>query len=199
MTPQGRPTMTNDATISRGLPAALAPASMAIAVLLAQPAFAAINADPFAGMAPVGHSELGELRGGMMIDGLPVNFAVVVSTTVQSAIQPPIGLQTVLTIGANGGVASSTSSSTGNSIGTIATNSNGLSLSMNNGSTEILQNIMHDQVQTLISNAANGMSISHSTAINVTIPGYINANNLYSSHQQAARIGVDSALSGIGR
>ncbi|MGE5502832.1 MAG: hypothetical protein ACM31L_00270, partial [Actinomycetota bacterium] len=52
-------------------------AAVVLAMPLA-PAFAHVaEPDPFAGLEPVARSEMGELRGGMMVAGIQVDFAVV--------------------------------------------------------------------------------------------------------------------------
>jgi hypothetical protein len=186
--------MTSNGTISRTCAAAT------MVVLMAGPAIATptfLGADAFAGLEPVCRAELGDLRGGMMIGGIPVNFAVVVRTTVENSLQSAMGLQTTLTIGANGGIATSNTSSIG--LPSVTTSGDGLLLSLGNGATNILQRISQDQVQTLVGNAAKDLTITHSTAIDVTVPGLLNTSHAFSSHQQVARMGVDSALAGLGR
>ncbi|MEW5728002.1 MAG: hypothetical protein AB1918_09270, partial [Pseudomonadota bacterium] len=59
------------------------PAALVAALAMPAAAFAAMPADdPFAGLETVARAELGDMRGGMMINGIPVNFAVIIQTTV---------------------------------------------------------------------------------------------------------------------
>ncbi len=183
--------MTSDGTTLRAVPA-LAVASALL--FLARPAAARVAEDPFGGMRPMDHADLGTLRGGMMIGGIPVDFAITVTTTVQGATQTPVGLQTTLAINNVGGIGSATTTTLGLP---QAMAGNGISLALG-GSTNLIQQVTRNQIQTLISNAANNMSVSHSTDITVTLPKFLSANQLYTSRMGVANLGFQAAMAGLG-
>lgn len=169
-----------------------------LGTVLAGPAFATVAPDdPFAGLTPVGRSDLGDMRGGMMVGGISADFAVVVATTAQGATGAPAGLQTTLAINDAGGIAGSRTTTTGSA--PVMADAQGLMLSLAGGATGVIQQVLNNQVQTLITNAANGISISHSTTIDVTLPGFQAATRTYGSQLRAAHMGWDSAVAGLGR
>jgi len=195
--------MTTDATNCRRFPlrAAMMLAPVALAsVMLAPAAAATIEADPFNGQIPVSYGELRDLRGGMTIGGLSVDFAVVVSTTAQAAGQSPIGLQTTLAINNAGGLGAVSTAPIGAAaqVAAAATAGGGVSVTLANNATQIIQQVTHDQVLTLIGNAANGMTITQHTDMNVTLPGFLTLNRQYNVQTQVANQVMSSAMFGLG-
>lgn len=177
---------------------ALLLAAAAITPLPLSPAWAAMPADdPFAGLETIGRSELGELRGGMMVGGIEVNFAVVIRTTVTDA-SGPLGLQTTLTVGDAGQLAQAITTAVGAG-GTLTPGANGVGVTMQGDGTSITHKVIQDQIQSLIANSASGRTITQTTDVNVTAPGFnaISQNHVTQSH--VARIGYDSAMVGLGR
>lgn len=158
----------------RTMPAVLAGA----ALLMAAPG-ASAGGDPFAGRAAVAAGDLASQRGGMMIGDIPVDFAVVVKTTVSDATDRPTVLETTLNPAA-GPVAATVTAALGQA-------------------TQVVQQISPGQLQTLVSNAANGVSIDHSTTINARLPTIRQASQQFAARLQAAGLAVDAALSGLRR
>lgn len=178
----------------RGLALAAWLAAMAPAAALA----AMADYDPFAAMEPLGRSALGELRGGMMIGGIPVDFAVVIRTTVEGAMAP-MALQTVLKVDDAGGIGSTTTSATGGGTAMTGAETDGFSMSYGNGATSILHQVIKDQVQAMITNAQDNVSISHATSVDVTMPGFTQLSQNHASQAQVSRLGYEAAVVGLGR
>lgn len=153
--------------------------------------------DPFAGLAPLEQTELADHRGGMVINGIPMDFAVVVRTTVEGAVSR--GLQTLLTVNDRGGLASATTTPIGDTTGaTLApTATGGTSLSLPTGTT-ILHQVQADQIQTLIANTKSDVSLNHRTDINVDLPGFQSLSQTWYGNNRAAQMGIDAAFSGLG-
>lgn len=177
----------------------LVASALAAAAWLPAPALAAMpESDPFASLAAVDSATLGQSRGGMMIGGIPVDFAVVIRTTVEGAVAQ--GLQTVLAVNDQGGVASATTTPVGDG-GTAAVASNGsggVTMSLPGGTT-ILHQVIHDQVQTLIANTRSDVTLNHHTEVNVDMPGFTQMTQTYQAHNLAGLMGRDASLSGLGR
>lgn len=174
----------------------LAATLLAVALPLG-PALARIaDADPFAGLDPVGRSEMGELRGGMMVGGIQVDFAVVVRTTVQGA-GGPMGLQTTLTLNDAGGLASAITTAVGGAV--LQQAANGLAMVLQGSGTSISHQVLGDSLATAIANRAGGVTISQSTDLNVTMPGFLATSRSYFAHSYVAKSGVDAAIVGLGR
>ncbi len=182
------------AALCRGLTAATAAGF--ILLLAAHPASAALaGEDPFAAFEPVSHEVMKQARGGMMIGGMTIDFAVVVGTTAQTATGQLAGLTTTLAINNAGGVGSAVTTASG---GPATLTTTGARMSLDNDATSIMQQVINNQVQTLISNMANGITLSHTTTIDVTLPNFVHTNSVYSSQISAAQIGMEAALHGIG-
>jgi hypothetical protein len=154
--------------------------------------------DPFAGLAPLDHAELAEHRGGMMINGIPMDFAVVVRTTVEGAVAQ--GLQTLLRVNDQGGLASATTTPIGDTGGASVkpTANGGMVLSLPTG-TSILHQVQAEQVQTLIANTKSNVNLNHRTEINVDLPGFNALTQTWYGNSRAAQMGIDAAIGGIGR
>lgn len=155
-------------------------------------------ADPFAGLAPLDHAELADRRGGMMINGIPMDFAVVVRTTVEGAVSQ--GLQTLLTVNDRGGLASATTTAIGDSNGaTLTPTANGgMALSMPSGTT-ILHQVQADQIQALIANTKSDVSLNHRTEVNIDLHGFNTLTQTWYGTNRAAQMGIDAAFGSIGR
>lgn len=178
----------------------MAVAVLATALWLPTQALAAMpDSDPFAQFDALDRAELGGARGGMMIGGIPVDFAVVIRTTVEGAVAQ--GLQTTLAVNDQGGVASATTTPIGDSSGgaTVASNgSGGVTMSLAGGTT-ILHQVIQDQVQTLIANTRSDVTLNHHTEVNVDMPGFTQMSQSYQAHSLAGLLGRDAALNGLGR
>lgn len=153
--------------------------------------------DPFAGLAPLDRAELADHRGGMMINGIPMDFAVVIRTTVEGAVAQ--GLQTLLTVNDRGGLASATTTAIGDtSTATLTPTANGgMSLNLPSGTT-ILHQIQADQIQTLIANTKSDVSLNHRTEVNVDLPGFSALSQTWYGTNRAAQMGIDAAFGGLG-
>lgn len=169
----------------------------ALALVFASPAQAAQD-DPFAGLEPLGHAELGDSRGGMMINGIPINFAVMIRTTVEGAVAQ--GLETMLTVNDQGGLASAVTTAIGTATGaTVTTNaSGGMTLSLPTG-TRIIHEVLADQITTLIANTKNDVALNQRTEVNVDLPGFHALSQSWYGNNRAAQMGMDAAMSGLGR
>lgn len=153
--------------------------------------------DPFAGLAPLDHTELADHRGGMMINGIPMDFAVIIRTTVEGAVAQ--GLQTMLTVNDRGGLGSATTTAIGdNSSATLTSTANGgMSLNLPTGTT-ILHQVQADQIQALIANTKSDVSLNHRTEVNVDLPGFSALSQTWYGSNRAAQLGIDAAFSGLG-
>lgn len=178
----------------------LLPTALLTAALCAPGAARANVDDPFAGLEPVGRAELGELRGGMNIGGIEVNFAVVVRTMVEGSASP-MGLETTLSVddfGRLGGAATRL-------VGGIASDyfvghgEGGMQLSLDGGATTILHHILRNQLEAVVSNRMDNRNILNSTDVNVTMPGFSALSQAYFAQALTARMGRDSAMGSIGR
>lgn len=165
----------------RTVPAVLA----GLAVLVGTPRAIAAE-DPFAGFAAVGAGELADQRGGMMIGGIAIDFAVVVRTAISDAAHRQLALETTLLPTASAPVPAPmpAAQTTVAALGVA---------------TRVVQQVSADQLQTLISNAANGVSVSQSTTIDATLPTLRHAGQQFTSHWRAAGLGADAALAGLRR
>lgn len=163
-----------------------------VASLAPSLAEAAISADdPFAGLASIGTSELGTLRGGMMIAGIPVDFAVTIRTAVGTAMNSA-GLQTTLTVN-DQGLMTSNSTVTGHPNAVTAT-PDSVAMDLAGGATHVLQQVNQGQVQTLISNTADNVVISHSTQVDVHMPGFLALQQNWVAGAHAGRMGAEAAM-----
>lgn len=152
--------------------------------------------DPFAGLAPLEHAELADHRGGMMINGIPMDFAVTIRTTVQGAVAQ--GLQTVLAVNDRGGLASATTTPIGDtSGGTLTPTTNG-GLSLALPSTTIIHDIGAGQIRTLLANRQSDVSLNQRTEVNVDLPGFNALTQTWYGTNRAAQMGIDAAFSGLG-
>lgn len=156
------------------------------------------HADLFGSLEPLNHSELGEARGGMMINGIPINFAVVIRTTVEGAVTQ--GLQTLLTVNDQGGVGSATTTPIGTPAPgtTVTPTAGGMEMNLGSGTT-LLQEIAAGQVKSFIANTMNGAKLNQHTDVNVELPGFQSMAQTWYGNSRAAQMGIDAALSGLGR
>ncbi|MBI5164767.1 MAG: hypothetical protein HY985_12800 [Magnetospirillum sp.] len=172
----------------RQVPLRLAAAAIMLAPGLAAAAVA--GDDPFAALTPLGHEELGSLRGGMMIGGIPVDFAVVIRTTVTGAMAP-MGLQTVLSVANDGSVGASSTIPIG--VG------DAVSMTLSGDGTSIIHRVAADHMEAIIANTRSDVSINHSTEFNVTMPGFQAMSQSHVANSHVARMGYESSLVGLGR
>lgn len=156
------------------------------------------TADPFAGLAPLDQAELADHRGGMMINGIPMDFAVVVRTTVEGAVAR--GLQTLLTVNERGGLASATTTPIGDTSGATltATEAGGMALRLPTG-TRIIHDVQSGHIKSLIANTQSDVTLNHRTDINVDLPGIYQLSQTWYGNSRSAQMGIDAALSGLGR
>jgi hypothetical protein len=177
---------------------ALLLAVAATTALSPSPARAAMIADdPFAGLHAIESAELGDLRGGMLVGGIEVNFAVVIRTTVSGA-GGPLGLETTLTVGNAGQLAQAITTAVGAG-GVVAPGTNGVGMTLQGGGTSITHKVVQDQIQSLIANSASNRTVTQTTDVNVTVPDFNVMSQTRFSHTHAARVGYDSAMVGLGR
>lgn len=169
----------------------------AAALMAANPAFAAIDDDPFAEFQVLGNAQLGDYRGGMMISGIPVDFAVVIKTTVEGALAAN-GLQTTIAVNDQGGIGSIATTAIGTE-GTATNNAGGMSLSLDGGATAILHQVIDGQIQSLVANQADARAISHQTQINVTMPGFTSMAQTHFAYTHTASRTADALMAALGR
>ncbi|MDA8231919.1 MAG: hypothetical protein M0006_11340 [Magnetospirillum sp.] len=189
--------MTNDASAPSALPAFAAICTVLALCAGAVPAAAQdlANDSPFPGAPPLQQSALQGLRGGMMVGGIPVEFAVVLNTTIQGADQPPATLATTLAINNSGGIGNVSTATSG---GTLTQLPNGALNFMTGAGTGVLQQVLANQINTLIHNSANGAMVAHSTSLNITLPGFLRANQNFNAMVAASRMGLAGSLAGLG-
>ena len=171
-----------------------------------------INAEElFAGVAPVAAGDLAAQRGGMTIGGIPIDFAVVLRTTIRDATNHEVALETTLTPAAAPVVMPSALPSAAPVVASAvpadpavvaaasepqAVDTAAVALGE---ATRVVRQITPSQVQTLISNAANGVSVAQSTTINATLPTLRAASQLFAAHRGVASLGADAARAGLMR
>ena len=99
-----------------------------------------------------------------------------------------------------GGLGSAITVPTGVSgkIASVTATPNGASLMLANNATQIVQQVTHDQVMTMIGNAANGLTHTQHTDMNVTLPGFLTLNRQYNVQTQVASQVMASAVFGLG-
>lgn len=176
----------------------------AAAIFMPSDSQARLADDPFAKLDAIGRADLGDLRGGMMINGIPVNFAIMIRTTVEGALAAN-GLQTTLTVNDAGGLAGMTTTALGTDLpvaagaGAGAGAGEGMSMTLNGGETAIMHQVLNGQIQALIANTMDEVTISHQTQINVTMPGFNEMTRTYSSLRQISSLGRDAVMVGLGR
>lgn len=177
-----------------------AAASAALILAAGQAQAALASDDPFAGFAPLDRAELGEMRGGMVIGGIPVDFAVVIRTTVAGAIEQ-MGLQTTLTVNESGGIAGAQTASIGGGSGsaTLPASADGLTTTLTDGATTIMHQVLKDQMTALVSNTTDGVVLNTSTEVNVTMPGFQQMAQTYYTQRHVSNINRDAVLVGLGR
>jgi hypothetical protein len=182
-------------TVPTPIAAMLAVAAGLAPGLTAMPARAAL-ADPFAGLAPMSASELGAHRGGMMVNGIPMDFAVTIRTTVEGAVAQ--GLQTVLAVNDHGGLASATTTPIGDTTGATLTPTahGGLSLAL--PKTTIIHDVSNGQIRSLLANTRSDVSVNQRTEVNVDLPGFSALTQTWYGTNRAAQMGIDAAFGGLG-
>jgi hypothetical protein len=153
--------------------------------------------DPFAGFETLDIAEMGGMRGGMMIGGIPVDFAVVIKTTVEGALAAN-GLQTTIAVNDQGGVGAVTTTTIG-SQGVATNTEGGMSLSLDGGATAILHQVVDGQVRAMLANTVDARSITHQTQINVTMPGFESMAQSHFAYSHTASRTSDALMVALGR
>jgi hypothetical protein len=135
--------------------------------------------------AAVADSELDDMRGGFVVDGIEFNFGAVLKTLVngQLAFQTQVtwtanGEQVATTLGPNATQGANVSN------GTIrGLNLQGLTpdqiAAVNNGATAIIQKVTGGAVQNIVLNTASDQTISQSTQLNLSLPGFARTQALF--------------------
>jgi len=168
------------------------------AALAATPTHAAIvESDPLEGLEPIALAELGEARGGMVINGIPINFALKMRTMVEDAT--PFGLETVFTITDQGGLGTGATTMIGGANGTTMTpTERGFSLALPSGTT-IVHEAMNGQIRTYLGNVLDGVTLNQHVDLDVELPGMNAATQSWASTTLASRASLDAMLSGLHR
>ncbi len=169
--------------------AAAAIALAAVAALPGPSRAAAITepADPFAGVAPASEAELGQERGGFITAaGLTFDIGASVETTVNGtlALVSNISLtaagQVQQTTWINPNLANATPidahnaaqlAADGIDLGGLA-NVTGVEIKQDSGLTAVLANLAPGALNNLVINTASGQTISQTTNITLTLPGF---------------------------
>ncbi|MGE5503280.1 MAG: hypothetical protein ACM31L_02545, partial [Actinomycetota bacterium] len=119
--------------------------------------------------------------------------------TVQGA-NGPVGLQTTLTLNDAGGLAGAITTAVGNPANAVIQQAaNGLATVLQAGGTSISHTVIGDYLGTLIANRANGVTVSQTTDVNVTMPGFLAASHSYSTRTNVVQSGIDAARTSLGR
>ncbi|MCR6632475.1 MAG: hypothetical protein NVV74_21875 [Magnetospirillum sp.] len=177
------------------VPTPFAAALTLAAGLFALPA-AAAALDPFAGLEPMDAAELGSHRGGMMVNGIPMDFAVVIRTTVEGAVAQ--GLQTLLTVNDRGGLGSAITTPIGDTSNATVTTTPSGGVNLNLPTTTIMHEVIAGQIQTLIANSKSNVSLNHTTEVNIGLPGFDAVSRTWYGNSRAAQMGIDAAFTGLG-
>lgn len=148
---------------------------------------------PFEDQEPLGAAEMAEMRGGMVINGITMDFAIVIRSTVEGAVSQ--GLQTVLTVNGQGGLASAVTTPIGT--GLTTNDGGGMTLTLPAGTT-IVHEVLDGHMQSLIANTSSGVTLNQSTEINVDLPGFTAQTQIWYSGSRAAQAGMEAALRGLG-
>lgn len=173
-------------------------AAALLAAALPDPARAGpVMDDPFAGLNALDRGELGGLRGGMLINGIPVDFAIVIRTTVEGALAAA-GLQTTIAINDQGGIGDVSTSAIGTE-GALSDAPAGIAMSLSGDNTHILHRVIDGQVQAMVANRADAATINHQTQINVTMPGFQQMAQTHFAHSHTAGLNRDALMVGLGR
>lgn len=153
--------------------------------------------DPFAAFEALDNAQMGGLRGGMVIGGIPVDFAVVIRSTVEGALAAN-GLQTTIAVNDQGGVGSVNTTTIGTQ-GVASNTDGGMSLSLDGGATAILHQVIDGQIQAMLANSADARNISHQTQINVTMPGFESMAQTHFAYSHTASRTSDALMVALGR
>lgn len=173
-------------------------AAFAVSTVMAPlSAHAAIaDADPFAGLAPLPPAELRAARGGMMINGIPINFSVVVRSTVQGAQSQ--GLQTTLTVDDGGRLAGAeTVPVGGGGDQALWRGQEGTAMTLPGGS--IIHQVVNNHLRAHFANTADNVVLSHVTDINVDMPGFLPLTQSWLANRHVGRLGDDAAIRSLAR
>lgn len=173
-------------------------AVLAASLVLAYPVCASVMiAEPFEDAAPLSLDEMEAARGGMMINGIAMDFAIVIRSTVDGALSQ--GLQTVLTVNDQGGLGSALTTAIGAGSDTpLTTNPDGgMTMNLPTG-TKIVHEVLAGQVQALIANTNNGVNLNQSTQVNVDLPGFTTQSQSWYSSSLSLHASTQAALSGLG-
>ncbi len=173
----------------------VAAAAMMAVLAGAGPAHAAMAADPLDGWEPIDIAELGEARGGMMINGIPINFALVMRSMVEGAT--PHGLETIFTINDAGGIGSATTTAIGGDTATLTKTANGgFSLALPSGPT-ITHEALAGHITAMMNNTVDGVKMTQQVDLNIELPGFTAAQQSWASMSRASRASLDAAMSGL--
>ena len=137
--------------------------------------------------------ELADLRGGFVLGGLQMDFAVTVETMVRNATEAS-GLATFLKIADDGGIAQSQTTAIGQGTELPTIIENATLFSTMGQETKILHRVMGNQIESLTQNRASDLSISQSTNIDVTMPGFLRMMDDWRGNSLIDRLSADSAL-----
>jgi hypothetical protein len=174
----------------------IAAAALAAVLAGAGTAHAAMAPDPLEGWEPIDRAELGEARGGMMINGIPINFALVMRSMVEGATTPH-GLETIFTINDVGGIGSATTTAIGDDTATLTRTANGgFSLALPSGPT-ITHEALAGHITAMMHNSADGLTLTQQIDLNVELPGFTAAQQSWTALSRASRASLDAALSGL--
>jgi hypothetical protein len=151
---------------------------------------------------PIDDSELDQIRGGFMVEGVEFNFGAVLKTTVdgQLALQTnvtwtPTGAQTTVVLGPNA------TQGAGAVNGTVkGLNLQGLTPDqvavLNNGATAIIQKVTGGAVQNIVLNTASDQNISQSTEVHLDLPGFAQTQQLFQQNVAVFRL-MQATQSGL--
>ncbi len=156
----------------------------ALLLLMTPPAWADSSPDPFLDLVTMDQGELAEHRAGMIVGGIPMDFAIVVRTTAEQAVAQGLenaGLQTVLTINHHGGIGSVVTTPLGN---------------LGDG-TSFLHDVSGGQIATVIANTVSGVSINQNTEINAAFPGLQGRVQAWQGTARAGMLGGEAAQRGL--
>lgn len=174
----------------------------------AAPRSAAAAVDPLAGYAPLDAGTLGQMRAGLWVGNLKLDFAVRLETVLRQA-EELIALRTVLRLNehADGFQSARTevasSGPSGASSAEVAAETSGtpkaVELTLGPDITRMVHSITKNGAEAIVANTADGVTISHDVNLDITLPQFNVVTQNFLTRSRIARIARDAGLGGLVR
>jgi hypothetical protein len=152
--------------------------------------------------AAIPDSELDDMRGGFIVGGLQFNFSAVMQTTVNGQLAfetqvnwTPNGEQITQTLGPNATLGASAGNTSIKGLNLQGLTPNQIA-TLNNGATEVVQNVTGGVVQNIVLNTASSQAISQSTQLNLSLPGFAQMQQMFQQNTAMLHL-MQSAQNGL--